>query len=177
MATRQRIAQRVAGGLLLGAMAVAMSWHPGAAEGAAPKQLAQVLVSDREQTACRPGHRDFVLEDLRDLQVCVVFPGLDGTHYAQLTFQSPDGHVYQTRTVAFVTPEAPFTKPAVSLSGRQYKVTRAGWRTRGEPVVVATLPVAGTHIALHNLVGRWTVKVSLNGQPLDWGEFYLHPRR
>jgi hypothetical protein len=179
MATiRQRMARRVTGSVVLvAAVAVALCWCPGTAKAAAPTQLAEVLVSDREQAACRPGHRDFVLEDVRDLYACVVLPGLEGTHYAQLTFVSPDGNVYQTMTVAFVTPDAPVTKQMLVVAGRAHKVKRVGWRARGESAVVVTLPVAGTHIAQHNLVGLWTVKMSLNGQPLDWGDFYLHPRR
>src|SRR5688572_8674627 len=174
----QRIVQRLAGSLLvLCAIAISPPWRPGAAEGAPPTQVAEVLFGEREETACRPGHRDFLLEEMRDLHVCLVLPELTGTHYAQLTFLSPDGNVYQTMTLAFVTADAPQTKPAVSLSGRQYKVKRAGSRGRGENTVVATLPVAGTHIAQHNLVGLWTVKVSLNGQPLDWGQFFLHQRK
>jgi hypothetical protein len=170
---RQSFAQRVAGSLfLLCAIAIALP-----AQGAPPKQMAEVLFGEREETACRPGHRDFVLDDLRDLHACIVLPGVEGTHYAQLTFLSPDGNVYQTMTLAFVTADAPLTKPAVSLSGRQHKVKRAGWRGRGETVVIATLPVAGTHIAQHSLVGLWTVRIALDGQSLDWGQFFLHQRK
>src|SRR5687767_9044045 len=129
----QRIVQRLAGSLLvLSAIALWLAWLPVAAEGAPPTQVAEVLFGEREETACRPGHRNFVLEDMRDLHVCIVLPELTGTHYAQLTFLSPDGNVYQTMTLAFVTADAPHTKPAVSLSGRQYKVKRAGWRGKGE---------------------------------------------
>lgn len=175
---RQRNALKVAGSLLLvGAIAIACSWRPGTVEGAPPTQVAEVLFGEKEQTACRPGHRDFVLEEMRDLHVCIVLPELTGTHHAQLTFLSPDGNVYQTMTLAFVTADAPQTKPAVSLSGRQYKVKRAGLRGKGETTVIATLPVAGTHIAQHNLVGLWTVRISLDGQPLDWGQFFLHQQR
>ena len=174
----QRIVQRLAGSLLvLCAIAVSLPWRPGAAEGAPPAQVAEVLFGEREETACRPGHRDFVLEQMRDLYVCLALPGITGTHYAQFTFVSPDGNVYQTMTQAFVTADAPQTKPAVSLAGRQHKVKRAKQRGHGETVVIVTLPVAGTHIAQHNLVGLWTVKVSLNGQPLDWGQFFLHQRK
>jgi len=40
-------------------------------------------------------------------------------------------------------------------------------------VLVATLPVAGTYISQHNLVGTWTVKISLNGRPVDSDQFTL----
>jgi hypothetical protein len=66
---------------------------------------------------------------------------------------------------------------AVEVHGRQHEVRRAGWARRGEAVVVATLPVAGTYITQHNLVGLWTVKISLNGRPVDEDHFILHPRQ
>jgi hypothetical protein len=42
---------------------------------------------------------------------------------------------------------------------------------------VATLPVAGTYITQHQLVGLWTVKISLDGRPVGWDTFVLHPRQ
>jgi hypothetical protein len=178
MASKERIMQGVAGSLLLlGAMAIAVQGRPGAAEGAPRTQVREVSFGEREETACRPGHRDFVLEDLRDLHVCIVWSGLAGTYWAQLTFVAPDGNVYQTMTLAFVTPDAPAPRATVEVAGRQHAVKRAGWRGRGETVVVATLPVAGTYISQHNLAGIWTVKISLNGQPVDWDTFILHPRQ
>ena len=44
-------------------------------------------------------------------------------------------------------------------------------------MVVATLPVAGTYITQHNLAGLWTVKISLNGKPVNEDHFVLHPRQ
>src|SRR5712691_11081322 len=140
MASRRKIVQVVAGILLLlCAMAVALDGRPGAAEGApATVQVREVFFGEREETVCQPGGREFTLDDLRDLSVCVVWSGLSGTYSAQLTFVSPDGNVYQTMTQAFVTPEAPATVAAVEVEGRQHEVTRAGWRRQGETVLVAT---------------------------------------
>ena len=90
---------------------------------------------------------------------------------------SPDGHVYQTMTQAFVTPEARATVATVEVQGQQHGVKRAGWGRKGESVVVATLPVAGTYITQHNLTGLWTVKISLNGRPVDEDHFVLHARQ
>jgi len=173
--TNRKIVQGVAGILLvLGAMVIALSGGPGRAEGARPTvQVREVFFGDRDETLCQPGGREFSLDDLRDLHVCTVWAGLSGTYWAQLTFLSPDGHVYQTMTVAFVTPDATATVGTVEVAGRQHPVRRAGWRGKGETVLVATLPVAGTYISQHNLVGTWTVKISLNGRPVDSDQFTL----
>src|SRR3989441_5437565 len=140
-------------------------------------QVREVFFGEREETVCQPGGREFVLENLRDLQVCIVWAGLSGTYWTQLEFQSPDGHVYQTMTQAFVTPEATATVGTVEVQGRPYQVRRAGWARPGEAVVVATLPVAGTYITQYNLAGEWMVKISLNGRPIDQGYFTLYAQQ
>ncbi len=179
MASRRNIVRGVAGILLLlCAIAVTLDGRPKAAEGAPPTvQVREVFFGDREETVCQPGRREFVLDDLQGLYVCVVWSGLAGTYWTQLTFVSPDGHVYQKMTQAFVTPEARATVATVEVQGQQHGVKRAGWRRKGESVVVATLPVAGTYITQHNLTGLWTVKISLNGRPVDEDHFVLHQRQ
>src|SRR5213083_2609318 len=149
----------------------ASSAPPVSAPAASPQsvspQVREVFFGEREETVCQPGGREFMLENLRDLQVCIVWAGLSGTYWTQLEFQSPDGHVYQTMTQAFVTPEATATVGTVEVQGRPYQVRQAGWARPGEAVVVATLPVAGTYITQYNLAGPWTVKISLNGRPIN----------
>jgi hypothetical protein len=176
MTSRRKIVEGVAGILLvLGALGVALEGRPGAAEGAArSRQVREVFFGESEATVCQAGAREFSLNDLRELHVCVVFWGLTGTHSAQLTFVSPDGNVYQKVTLAFVTPEAPATVATVEVEGRHHEVRRAGWRQRGETLVVATLPVAGTYITQYRLAGLWTVKVSLDGKPVDEDYVILH---
>ena len=150
---------------------------PPASPQSATPQVREVFFGEREETVCQPGGREFVLEDLRDLQVCIVWAGLSGTYWTQLEFLSPDGHVYQTMTQAFVTPEATATAGTVEVQGRPYQVRQAGWARPGEAVVVATLPVAGTYITQYNLAGPWTVKISLNGRPVDQDYFTLYPQQ
>jgi hypothetical protein len=176
MTGRRKIVRGVARTLLvLCAMAVALHGRPGPAEGARPTALVrEVYFGEDEATVCQPGGREFKLDDLRGLYVCIVWSGLAGTYAAQLTFVSPDGNVYQTMTLAFVTAEAPATAATVEVQGREHEVKRAGWRGKGETVLVASLPVAGTYITQHNLAGRWTVEISLNGQPVDQDHFTLH---
>jgi hypothetical protein len=179
MASRRKIVQGVAGILLvLCAIAVALHGRTGAAEGAPPTvQVREVYFGEYEATVCQPERREFMLNELRDLHVCVVWAGLAGTYAAQLTFVSPDGNVYQTMTLAFVTAEAPATVATVEVQGRQHEVKRAGWGRNGETVLVATLPVAGTYITQHNLTGFWKVQISLNGQRVDSDHFVLHTRK
>ena len=140
MASRERIVKGVAGSLLLlCALTVALDGRPGAAEGA-PRtaQVHKVFFGEREETVCQPGGREFMLENLRDLQVCIVWAGLSGTYWTQLEFLSPDGHVYQTMTQAFVTPEATATVGTVEVQGRPYQVQRAGWARPGEATAART---------------------------------------
>jgi hypothetical protein len=158
-------------------MAVALHGRTGAAEGARPTvQVREVYFGEDEATVCQPGGREFMLDALRGLYVCIVWSGLAGTYAAQLTFVSPDGNVYQTMTLAFVTADAPATAATVEVQGREHEVKRAGWRGKGETVLVATLPVAGTYITQHDLAGFWKVEISLNGQPVDSDHFVLHAR-
>src|SRR3989442_52948 len=140
-------------------------------------QVREVFFGGREETVCQPGGREFVLENLRDLQVCIVWAGLSGTYWTQPEFQSPDGHVDQAMQQAFVTPAATATVGTVEVQGRPYQVGRAGWARPGEAVVVATLPVAGTYITQYNLAGEWMVKISLNGRPIDQGYFTLYAQQ
>jgi hypothetical protein len=69
--------------------------------------MREVFFGTREDTACQPGDRQFILQDVADLYVCVVWRGLSGKYAEQLTFVSPDGHVYQTLTVPFMTADTP----------------------------------------------------------------------
>jgi len=158
-----------------------VSAPPASAPPASPQptrpQVREVFFGESAETVCQPGGREFVLENLRDLQVCIVWAGLSGTYWTQLEFQSPDGHVYQTMTQAFVTPEATATVAAVEVQGRWHDVRSAGWAQPGEAVVVATLPVAGTYITQYNLAGQWTMKISLNGKPIDQGDFTLYSQQ
>lgn len=127
-----------------------------------------------EATACETGAGRFDLNDVSDLYVCVAFPGLSGTYAEQLTFILPDGNVYQTMTVPFMTPDMSLgTDPAFEFGGRQWQATRARRGADGETLVTARLPVAGTFITQYTLAGLWTVQVRLDGQPITQDTFEL----
>src|SRR2546429_6921643 len=169
MASRRKIVRGVAGILLLlCAITVTVDGRPKAAEGAPPTvQVREVFFGDREETVCQPGRREFVLDDLQGLYVCVVWSGLGGTYWTQLTFVSPDGHVYQTMTQAFVTPEARATVATVEVQGRPYQVRQAGWARPGEAGGVARPPVGGAYHTQYNPARPRAVQTALNGRPLN----------
>src|SRR2546426_10259004 len=105
MASRERIVKGAAGSLLLlCALTVALDGRPAAAEGA-PRtaQVHKVFFGESEETACRPGGREFVLQDLRELHVCIVWRGLAGTYSGQLPVLAPEGNGYQKHTLALDT--------------------------------------------------------------------------
>jgi hypothetical protein len=133
----------------------------------------EVFFGDQGATACQPGERQFILSNLGALYVCLVFGGVSGTHVAQLTFVLPDGNVYQTMTLPFVTPDASQTVQTVVVRGQPYEVQQAGWGRPGESMVVAALPVAGTYISQYHLAGLWTVQVALDGKGVTQDNFDL----
>src|SRR5205814_125479 len=93
-------------------------------------EVREVLYSDSADTACLPGNRQFTLEDVRGLYVCVVWLGPAGTYAQQVTFESPDGHVYQTITSAFATAQGAST--AGTLRGLPARARLPGTGARSE---------------------------------------------
>lgn len=138
-----------------------------------PPGVREVFYGESEATACQPGPRQFALDRLRDLYICVVWGGLVGTQVEQLTLVAPDGHAYQTITRAFVTADAAPSVATVEVEGRSYPVEPAGWGAGGAALVVVALPVAGTFITQHTLAGTWRVRVALNGRLVDEDTFTL----
>jgi hypothetical protein len=141
------------------------------------EQVREVYFGETEEDACQPGSKQFWLDELRSLHVCIVWEGLSGTYAAQLKFVTPDGNVYQTMTLAFVTAAAPATVATLEVEGRHHDVKRAGWGNKGESLLVAPLPVAGTYITQHNLTGEWKVEISLDGRSVDQDHFVLRERK
>ena len=65
----------------------------------------------------------------------------------------------------------------LEVEGRHHEVTRAGWGNKGETLLVATLPVAGTYISQHNLAGEWKIEIALDGRTVDQDYFVLRERK
>ncbi len=137
-------------------------------------QVVDVYFGTDEGTACQPGTREFELTAVPDLYVCVVWKGLSGKYAEQLTFVLPDGNVYQTMTVPFMTIDMPPTvDPMIDIDGRKLEAKRAGWGAKGVTLVTAALPVSGTFITQYRLAGLWTVQVALDGHRVDHNNFEL----
>ncbi len=136
-------------------------------------QVSRILFGQSQETACQPGQRDFFLEEVRELHICVAWRGLAGTYVERLAFITPDGNVYQALTVP---PGVRASVDAVEVEGRRHDVTGSALGATGETLVLASLPVAGTFITQQNLVGLWRVEVSLNGQLIDRSDFILNRR-
>lgn len=165
-----QIGKKILYGVALGFLfSITLAFDHPPAEGA--KDQVQVYFGEEAKHACRPHGRrvsesSFFLEELRDLYICVIWHDLAGTYVERLTFLVPDGNLYQVLTVSFTTPGA--SGPAeVEVDGRLVEVQDGRWVGKGETGVLTFLPVAGTYITQRNLVGRWTVEVSLNGQPIE----------
>jgi hypothetical protein len=135
-------------------------------------KLVDIFFGTDEGTACQPGDREFVLTDVGNLYVCVLWRGLSGKYAEELTFVLPDGNVYQTMPVPFMTNDVPpTTDPTVDVGGRRLPATRAGWGANGASLVTAALPVSGTYITQYSLAGLWTVQVSLDGRRVGQDNF------
>ena len=137
-------------------------------------QLGDVFFSTDEGSACQPGDREFQLTDVPNLYVCVALKGLSGKYAEKLTFVLPDGNVYQTMTVPFMTADMPANAdPRIEVDGRTLEAKRAGWGANGVTLVTAALPVSGTYITQYRLAGLWTVQVALDGQQVGRDNFEL----
>jgi hypothetical protein len=130
--------------------------------GGAGASVQEVFFSTNEGTACHSSERRFLLYNVPDLYVCAQFAGISGKHVAKVTFVLPDGNVYQTMTVPFMTADTPPGDPMMEVEGRQLEAKPAGWGANGVSMVTVLLPVSGTFIAQHAMAGLWTVRVALD---------------
>jgi hypothetical protein len=131
-----------------------------------------VFFSTSEGMACHSSERQFILNDVPDLYVCAQFVGVTGKHVAKVIFLLPDGNVYQTMTVPFMTIDTPGTvDPMIEVDGRELEARRAGWGASGASFITVPLPVSGTFISQYGLGGLWTVRVVLDGRASNEGQF------
>jgi len=137
-------------------------------------QVGDVFFSTDEGSACQAGSREFQLTEVPNLYVCVALKGLSGKYAEKLTFVLPDGNIYQTMTVPFMTADMPANAdPNIQVDGRTLEAKRAGWGANGVTFVTAALPVAGTYITQYTLAGVWTVRVGLDGNQVGREYFEL----
>lgn len=130
---------------------------------------AEVFFCETSQVECRTSINDFEIDKLRDLFIFVAWREVRGEHSQELRLFLPDGNLYQK------LPRVRFTTLASSVSSPDVQTAR---RSRGEPTVITALPVAGTLITQHSLVGTWRVQVYLDGELVNEASFILRlPRQ
>lgn len=132
----------------------------------APAPAASIFFCEVADVQCRTSINQFDLDDLRDLYVFAAWRNVSGEHVQQLRFVLPDGGTYQMIETKFTTAANP------SAAGVQKAVL-----SRGEPTVVAILPVAGSNITQRSLSGNWIVELSLDGRFVARANLVLRPRQ
>ena len=142
-----------------------------ASHSGAGASVQEVFFSTNEGMACHSSERQFILYNVPDLYVCAQFTGITGKHIAKVSFVLPDGNVYQTMTVPFMTADTPPGDPMMEVDGRQLEARPAGWGANGTSMVTVMLPVAGTFIAQRAMGGLWTVRVLLDDTATNEGFF------
>lgn len=145
----------------------------------------EIFFCETADPSCRTTADAFAIDDLRDLFVFVVWPGLTGAHIQSVQFFLPDGSLYQEKKASFtlgwavpiawanpVLAQRVVGPPAeapqfIASANRQHPVGISSLlaTSRGDSTVLTVLPVAGTYISQRNLAGTWQVRVLLDGNP------------
>lgn len=106
----------------------------------------------------------FSIDTLRELHVYALWHGLSGDHVELRKYYSPDGSLYYQKLVAFSTDPSSADKafePTASIPHTR-TVQLAKTTTGGASVVWDYLPVGGTWITQHHMVGTWRVELFLD---------------
>jgi hypothetical protein len=141
----------------------------------------EIFLCETPDTSCRTTQDTFPINELRDLFVFVVWPGVAGQHVQTVEFYLPEGSLYASRKTRFtVGASAPTTMmapafrdevspapPAPHLMADANKVHSEGvpsllMNSRGDSAILSVLPVGGTYITQRNLTGTWRVRVLLD---------------
>jgi hypothetical protein len=139
----------------------------------APKGASEIFFCESPTTECRSTNSTFTVTKLRDLYVFVTWPNVTGDFVQTVEFFLPDGSLYLKR-------ETPFRASSNQVRARAVPSAAASvdaflTTSRGAPTVITPLAVAGTYITQRSLLGTWTVRVSLGGQPVRSAQFTLNP--
>ena len=154
----------------------------------------EIFYCETADTSCRTSQDSFLIADLRDLYVFVVWPGVSGQHVQTVQFLLPEGSIYSSQKTKFVVGGRNFsaamalanpnvvapTPPASHLIADGNKVHAEGihsllMKSRGDSTLLTVLPVAGTYITQRNLSGAWRVRVLLDDRLALESEFMLAP--
>ena len=132
----------------------------------APAPAASIFFCEVADVQCRTSISQFDLDDLRDLYVFAAWRNVAGEHVQQLRFVLPDGGTYQVVETKFTT-----------LANAAAPDLQKTVLSRGEPTVVAVLPVAGSNITQRSLSGNWTVELILDGKLMARANLVLRQRQ
>lgn len=108
----------------------------------------------------QPG-ASFSVSTVRDLYLYTYWKHLSGEHLVILMIYSPDGQLYERRVMPITTDKrSPATRVVPGVDGAvNVQLTRAYGKY---DVTTVQLPVAGTWITSHHLLGTWRVDVLLD---------------
>jgi len=116
----------------------------------------------------------FSVSTVRDLYLYVYWTNLSGEHLMTLLIYGPDGQLYQRRVVPIATDgQSSSTRQVPGIEG---VVDVQPTRPYGKyDVSTLQLPIAGTWITRHRLLGTWRVDLLLDdaSSPLVSGTFSL----
>jgi len=154
----------------------------------------EIFFCENPDTACRTTQESFPLDNLRDLYVFVVWPGVTGQHVQTTEFFLPDGSIYSTRKTQFIlggvaaySAMAPASRNEVSpLPPARHLIADANrihphgipsllMKSRGNSSILTVLPVGGTYVTQRNLSGTWRVRVLLDDRLALESAFTLTP--
>ena len=152
-----------------------------------------IFFCETPDTACRTTQESFPLDNLRDLYVFVVWPGVIGQHVQTMEFYLPDGSIYSSKKTRFIvggvatfSAMGPAHRNEASLPPARHLMADAN-RThaqgissllmisRGDSSILTVLPVGGTYITQRNLSGTWRVRVLLDDRLALESAFTLTP--
>ncbi|HUJ78818.1 MAG TPA: hypothetical protein VLY45_00730 [Nitrospiria bacterium] len=103
----------------------------------------------------------FSASTVRDLYLYIYWTNLSGNHIVTVTFYSPDGQLYEQRLIP-VTTSAQSVSPRM-VPGVERSVNVQSTRNFAQyNVSTVQLPVAGTWITRHRLLGTWRADVLLD---------------
>lgn len=125
-----------------------------------------LLSATKEDDPSAAGQSSFDINSLRELHVQTVWHNVTGQHVELRKFYAPDGSLYSQKLVAFATDIAspqPYQAPVGIPSARDVQPATAA--ADGSVMVWDYLPVGGTWITQHNLLGAWKIEVTLD--PFD----------
>jgi hypothetical protein len=123
----------------------------------------------------RRGDVEFSMSAIRDVYIVTIWKQFQDEHTQTLHIYSPDGNLFQKRTVPFsITTKLNHRRRKVSGITNPVDVQKTRPMKDGQAVVVQ-FPVSGTWVSQHAMIGTWRVDVFHNQEsaPSVSGTFTL----